>query len=58
MQDHLFPVKGVEDAFAEMHQVWDRLGNGKNLQTELWHIPHSCGVDVQNRILEFLNENL
>ena len=58
MQDHLFPVKGVEDAFAQMHQVWDRLGNGKNLQTELWHIPHSCGVDVQNRILEFLNENL
>ena len=57
-QDHLFPVPGVKDAFAEMHKVWKSQGADDKLDTELWDIPHSCGVKVQEKILEFLDENL
>ena len=57
-QDHLFPVPGVKDAFAEMHKVWQSQGADDKLDTELWDIPHSCGVKAQEKILEFLDENL
>ena len=57
-QDHLFPVPGVKDAFAEMHKVWKSQGADDKLDTELWDIPHSCGVKVQEKMLEFLDKNL
>lgn len=57
-KDHLFPVPGVKDAFAEMHKVWQSQGADDKLDTELWDIPHSCGVKVQEKMLEFLDKNL
>ena len=57
-KDKLFPVPGVEDAFAEMHQVWKSQGAGNLLDTELWEIPHSCGLKAQEKMLEFLDKNL
>ena len=57
-QDHLFPVDGVEDAFATMHSAWDSQGAGDNLETELWDVPHSCGTAIQARVLEFLDKHL
>ena len=57
-QDHLFPIDGVEDAYSEMHKVWDSQNAGHRLTTELWDIPHSCGKAVQSRLLEFFNSNL
>ena len=57
-KDHLFPVPGVKDAFAEMHKVWKSQGADDKLDTELWDIPHSCGVKAQEKILEFLDKNL
>lgn len=57
-QDHLFPVRGVEAAFKQMHAVWDDQGVGGNLETELWPIPHSCGKNVQERVLAFLEKHL
>ena len=57
-KDKLFPVLGVKDAFSEMHQVWKSQGADNLLDTELWDIPHSCGLKAQEKILEFLDRNL
>ncbi|MCW4113135.1 alpha/beta hydrolase family protein [Segatella copri] len=57
-KDKLFPVPGVKDAFAEMHQVWKSQGADNLLDTELWDIPHSCGLKAQEKMLEFLDKNL
>lgn len=57
-KDKLFPVSGVKDAFAEMHQVWKSQGVDNLLDTELWEIPHSCGLKAQEKMLEFLDKNL
>jgi dienelactone hydrolase len=57
-KDKLFPVPGVKDAFAEMHKVWKRQGADNLLDTELWEIPHSCGLKAQEKMLDFLDKNL
>ena len=57
-KDKLFPVLGVKDAFAEMHKVWKSQGADNLLDTELWDIPHSCGLKAQEKMLEFLDKNL
>ncbi len=58
IKDKLFPVPGVKDAFAEMHKVWKSQGADNLLDTELWEIPHSCGLKAQEKMLEFLDKNL
>lgn len=57
-KDKLFPVHGVKDAFSEMHKVWKSQGVDNLLDTELWDIPHSCGLKAQEKMLEFLDKNL
>ena len=57
-KDKLFPVPGVKDAFAKMHKVWKSQGADNLLDTELWEIPHSCGLKAQEKMLEFLDKNL
>ena len=57
-QDHLFPVRGVKKAFEQMHRTWRRLGADERLTTELWDVPHSCGVEIQKYMLDFFNRNL
>jgi dienelactone hydrolase len=57
-KDKLFPVPGVKDAFVEMHKVWKSQGADNLLDTELWDIPHSCGLKAQEKMLDFLDKNL
>ena len=57
-KDKLFPVPGVKDAFVEMHKVWKSQGADNLLDTELWDIPHSCGLKAEEKMLEFLDKNL
>ena len=57
-QDHLVPVRGVKKAFEQMHRTWRRLGADERLTTELWDVPHSCGVEIQKYMLDFFNRNL
>lgn len=57
-EDKLFKVPGVKKAFKIMHEVWDSQNAGGNLETELWPIPHSCGIEVQQRVLDFFNKKL
>ena len=44
--------------FSEMHKVWKSQGADNLLDTELWEIPHSCGLKAQEKMLEFLDKNL
>ena len=57
-QDHLFPVRGVEAAFGIMHDAWRSQGADDRLETEIWDIPHSCGLKAQQRMLEFFDKYL
>ena len=57
-QDKLFPVAGVEKAFATMRATWQSQGADDRLETELWDIPHSCPIRAQQRVLDFLKRNL
>ena len=57
-KDKLFPVPGVKDAFSEIHKVWKSQGADNLLDTELWEIPHSCGLKAQEKMLDFLDKNL
>ena len=57
-QDKLFPVAGVEKAFQIMHETWESQGAGDKIETELWEIPHSCGLLCQQRVLEFFKKYL
>lgn len=57
-QDKLFPVDGVEKAFAIMHETWKSQGAGNNIETELWDMPHSCPRTAQERVLQFFKKHL
>ncbi len=57
-QDKLFPVPGVQKAFAIMHDTWRSQGAEQNLETELWDISHSCPLKAQERVLQFFQKHL
>ena len=57
-KDHLFPVRGVQAAFQIMHDTWKSQKADDRLETEIWEIPHSCGIKVQERMLQFFKKNL
>ena len=57
-QDKLFPVAGVEKAFATMRATWESQGAGDCLETELWEMPHSSGKRSQQRVLAFFKKHL
>jgi len=41
-----------------MHEVWQSQHADDRLETELWDIPHSCGLKAQERVLRFLQKHL
>lgn len=57
-QDKLFPLAGVEKAFRIMHEVWQSQDAGDKIETELWDMPHSCGLRSQQRVLQFFQKYL
>lgn len=57
-QDKLFPVAGVEKAFATMHTTWESQRAGDKIETELWDMPHSCWKNSQQRVLDFFKKHL
>ncbi len=57
-QDKLFPVAGVQKAFNIMHDTWKSQNAADKLETELWEMPHSCGIKSQDRVLQFFQKYL
>lgn len=55
-QDKLFPPVGVKAAFEEMHRVWKSRSVDDRLRTEVWDMPHDCGVNVQSSLLDFFDK--
>ena len=58
LQDKLFPIAGVRKAFQIMHTTWESQDEGDKIETELWDMPHSCGLRSQKRVLEFFKRYL
>jgi dienelactone hydrolase len=54
-QDGLFPVPGVEAAYAVMQEVWDAQGAGDKLETRIWPVPHQFNVSMQEAAFEWLD---
>lgn len=58
LNDKLFPVPGVKKAYNIMHDVWKSQNADGRLVTELRPIAHSCGIEEQRRVLDFMNKYL
>ena len=57
-RDKLFPVPGVEKAFAIMHDVWNSQKKGNLLETYVLDQPHECNLNNQKAALDFFNKYL
>ncbi len=54
--DKLFPVKGVQEAYDTMREVWTSQGCEKDFRSEIWDSPHFFSKEMQKATLEFLNQ--
>jgi dienelactone hydrolase len=54
-QDKLFPVEGVEDAYAVMRRVWQDNGAGEQFHTKITEGPHYYDKAMQREALKFLD---
>lgn len=57
-QDGLFPVPGVEAAYARMRRVWEGRGVGERLITKLWPVPHQFSVPMQEEAFAWVDTHL
>ena len=54
-KDKLFPVAGVDAAYARMHKVWDSRGAGDRLMTKRWDVGHVFNVEMQEEAFAWLD---
>ena len=54
--DKLFPVKGVQESYDTMREVWESQGHSKDFRAEIWDSPHFFSRKMQEATLEFLNQ--
>ena len=54
-KDKLFPVKGVEDAYRTMQQVWKDQQAADRLVTRIWDEKHFFNREMQKATMEFFN---
>ncbi|MGB9625502.1 MAG: alpha/beta hydrolase family protein, partial [Phycisphaerae bacterium] len=57
-QDQLFPIPGVQDAYARMRRVWDAQAAGERLETKLWPVPHVFTREMQEQAFAWLDRYL
>ena len=55
-KDKLFPVEGVEEAYAYLHNVWDENGVDNRLVTTMYDTSHVFNEDMLDEVLVFLNK--
>jgi len=58
LKDTLFPVAGVEDAYAKMRKVWESQGTGDRLATKFWDVPHCFNREMQDEAFAWLNRQM
>lgn len=57
-QDKLFPLEGVEEAYAYLHNVWDECEADAKLRTTLYDTGHIFNRAMLDEVLQFMNDNL
>ena len=57
LQDKLFPVDGVRDAYKIMQDVWDSQNVSDNLETHFYDTSHVCNRQMQQEVLLFFNKH-
>ncbi|HNR29987.1 MAG TPA: alpha/beta hydrolase family protein [Candidatus Hydrogenedentes bacterium] len=57
-QDPLFPVPGVEAAYARIRRVYESQGAGDRLVTKLWPVPHVFNLEMQEETFTWLDRQL
>lgn len=57
-RDKLFPVEGVQEAYAVLQQTWDSQHAADRLQTRIYDLPHFCSRDIQHDVLAFFDTQL
>lgn len=55
-QDKLFPLQGVEDAYATLQAVWKSQQAEDRLVTKIWEEKHFFSKAMQKETLEFFNK--
>lgn len=55
-KDKLFPVEGVQDAYAIMRSVWDNQNATDRLVTKIWEEKHFFNREMQKETLEFFDK--
>ncbi|MBO4444535.1 MAG: family 43 glycosylhydrolase [Bacteroidaceae bacterium] len=53
--DKLFPVAGVEDAYAKMRNVWTARGAESDFHARIVEGPHYYSLDMQRESIQFLD---
>lgn len=57
-QDELFPVPGVEAAYALLRQVYAGQGAEGRLETRIWDVPHLFNLEMQQAAFDWLDKYL
>lgn len=57
-RDKLFPVEGVENAYAKMREVWKQQKADGNFVTKIWDEKHFFNRQMQQEAKEFLDTAL
>ncbi len=58
LQDSLFPVPSVEEAYKKLHSVWDAQRHEELLETRLWDVPHVFNTEMQDAAFDWLDRQL
>ena len=56
--DKLFPVEGVEAAYARMHEVWQSRNADDKLVTKIWPVRHVYNLQMQEEAFDWLDRYL
>ena len=54
-KDGLFPVLGVNAAYAKLRSVWEAQGVSDKLETRLWPVPHEFNAEMQEAAFLWLD---
>jgi len=57
-KDPLFPVAGVESAFATIREVYAAAGKLEELDTRMWDVPHEFNQEMQRAAFDWLAAKL
>jgi dienelactone hydrolase len=58
LQDSLFPVEGVEAAYAKMRKVWENQAAREHFEAKLWDTPHQFSPAMQEEAFRWLHARL